>query len=80
MEDGDAFEMQYFDSRGVHRIYSIEFDGNELRIWRDVPGFAQRFSAELATDGATLPGLWQLDQGEGYNDDLAITYRRPPDA
>ena len=76
MEGGENCEMQYFDSRGVHRLYSVEFDGKELRISRDEPGFAQRFSAELAADGSTLPGLWQLDRGDGYSDDLAITYRR----
>lgn len=78
MEGRDDFEMQYFDSRGVHRVYSIEFDGEELRISRDAPGFAQRFSAALSDGGATLAGVWQLDQGEGYRDDLAITYRRAP--
>lgn len=80
MEGGDTIEMQYFDSRGVHRVYSIEFDGKELRIRRDAPGFAQRLNAELADDGSTLACVWQLDQGEGYRDDIAITYRRAPTA
>ena len=74
--EGDAdLSMQYFDSRGVHRVYAIGFDGNELTLERDVPGFAQRLSATLSGDGSTLSGVWQLDQGEGYKDDLAFTFR-----
>src|ERR1700680_1596962 len=42
MEGDQDLSMQYFDSRGVHRVYRIVFDGAELQIWRDEPGFAQR--------------------------------------
>ena len=76
MEGEDHLSMQYFDSRGVHRVYVIRFDGRELTLERDVPGFAQRCSATLGDDGSTLAGTWQLDEGEGYRDDLAFTYRR----
>ena len=73
--------MQYFDSRGVHRVYAVAFDGRELTLERDEPGFAQRLSATLSNDGATLEGVWQLNEGDqGYRDDLAITYRRASDA
>ncbi len=77
MEGEDDLSMQYFDSRGVHRIYRIAFDGAELRIWRDAPGFEQRLSAKLSADGSTLTGVWQLNEkGHGFRDDLAFTYRR----
>ena len=77
MEGEDDLSMQYFDSRGVHRVYAIAFDGNELTLERDAPGFAQRGSAKLSDDGSTLAGVWQLNEGDrGYRDDLAFTYRR----
>ena len=77
MEGEDGLSMQYFDSRGVHRVYAIGFDGRELTLERDAPGFAQRGSAELSDDGSTLAGVWQLNEDEqGYRDDLAFTYRR----
>ena len=79
MEDENDLSMQYFDSRGVHRVYAIGFDGSELTLARDVPGFAQRLSAKISDDGSTLAGVWQLNQdGHGYRDDLAFTYRRAP--
>ena len=77
MEDGSDVSMQYFDSRGVHRVYATGFDGRDLTLERDDPGFAQRASARLSDDGATLAGVWQLNQdNQGYRDDLGFTYRR----
>ena len=77
MEGESDLSMQYFDSRGVHRIYAIGFDGRELTLGRDVPGFAQRAGAKLSDDGSTLAGVWQLNEGgQGYRDDLAFTCRR----
>jgi hypothetical protein len=77
MEGGSDLSMQYFDSRGVHRVYAVRFDGKELTLARDDPGFAQRLTARLSVDGSTLTGVWQLNEGEqGYRDDLAFVFRR----
>lgn len=77
VEGENDLSMQYFDSRGVHRVYAIGFDGRELTLERDAPGFAQRCSAKLSDDGSTLAGAWQLNEDDqGYRDDLAFTYRR----
>lgn len=77
MEGEEELSMQYFDSRGVHRIYHISFDGAELRTWRDAPGFAQRLVAKLSDDGATITSVSQLNENDqGFRDDLAIIYRR----
>jgi hypothetical protein len=74
-EDGDGLVMEYFDSRGVRRTYAISLADGTLRIWRDQPGFDQRFSATLAHDVFT--GLWQLARTAGdWQDDLKVTYRR----
>jgi hypothetical protein len=79
MEGEEDLSMQYFDSRGVHRLYAVGFDGRVLTLERDVPGFGQRGSAQLSDDGSTLAGVWQLNEDDqGYRDDLAFTYRRVP--
>lgn len=76
-EAGDGLVMEYFDSRGVRRTYRISLDDGVLRIWRDDPAFAQRFSATLGGDA--FEGLWQLARTPGdWQDDLKVTYRRPP--
>ena len=74
-EDGDGLVMEYFDSRGVRRTYGISFEDGDLRIWRDDPTFAQRFSARPALEG--FEGLWQLAETPGeWKDDLKVAYRR----
>jgi hypothetical protein len=74
-EAGDGLVMEYFDSRGVRRTYRISFDDGVLRIWRDDPAFAQRFSATPSHD--TFEGAWQLARTAGdWHDDLKLTYRR----
>jgi hypothetical protein len=79
MEGENDLSMQYFDSRGVHRVYAIGFDGRELTLERDAPGFAQLCRARLSDDGSTLAGVWQLNEDDhGYRDDLAFTYRLAP--
>jgi hypothetical protein len=74
-EAGDGLVMEYFDSRGVRRTYGISLGDGMLRIWRDDPAFAQRFSATLGGD--VFEGLWQLAETPGaWQDDLKVTYRR----
>ena len=74
-EAGDGLAMEYFDSRGVRRTYVILLDGGVLRMWRDHPGFDQRFSATLGADA--FEGLWQLAEKPGdWQDDLKVVYRR----
>ena len=67
--------LEYFDSRGVRRTYAVSLDEGELRIWREAPGFDQRFAATLDPDA--FEGLWQLARTQGdWRDDLKMTYHR----
>ena len=77
-DDGDGpLSMHYYDSRGVHRVYSLEMSEGVLRIARDAPGFSQRLEARVADGGDTFGGVWQLSRDdETWDDDLEITYRR----
>jgi hypothetical protein len=74
-EAGDGLVMEYFDSRGVRRTYRASLDDGVLRLWRDQPGFAQRFFATLGDDD--FEGLWQLARTpDDWRDDLRVRYRR----
>jgi hypothetical protein len=74
-EEGDGLLMEYFDSRGVRRTYNISLDDGVLRIWRDQPGFDQRFEATLAPD--VYEGTFQLAETPGeWLDDMTVVYRR----
>jgi hypothetical protein len=74
-EQGDELVMEYFDSRGVRRTYSVSLEGGVWRIWRNQTGFDQRFSATLGDD--SFEGLFQLAETPGeWQDDMKVTYRR----
>lgn len=74
-ETGDGLVMEYFDSRGVRRTYRVSLEDGVLRISRDHPSFAQRFTASLGRD--RFDGRWQLARKAGdWKDDLEVIYRR----
>jgi hypothetical protein len=74
-----TLSMHYFDSRGVHRVYEVSLSEGVWKIWRDAPGFSQRFTGTFGDDSRTISGLWELSRdGSSWDDDLEITYRRVP--
>ena len=74
LEDG-LLSAQYFDSRGVHRVYGVSMSDGVLRMWRDEPGFSQRLDATVGDDA--IVGVWELSRdGETWAEDLRITFRR----
>ena len=74
-ETGDGLVTEYFDSRGVRRTYRASLDDGVLRLWREEPGFDQRFSAVLGPE--RFEGLWELAERPGeWQSDLRVAYRR----
>jgi hypothetical protein len=74
-EAGEGLVAEYFDSRGVRRTYGVSLDDGVLRMWRDDPEFAQRFSATLGHE--RFEGQWQLAETPGeWKDDVRVIYRR----
>ena len=67
--------IEYFDSRRVRRPCGVSLVDGVLRMWRDAPGFDQRFCATLGCDA--FEGLWQLAETPGdWPDELKVSYRR----
>ena len=74
-EGGDGLVMEYFDSRGVRRTYGVSVEDGVWRMWRQQPGFDQRFCAKPGGD--VVEGVWELAETPGdWQDDLKVTYRR----
>ena len=72
-----GLRMHYFDSRGVFRIYEMRMADGAWQIWRDAPGFSQRFTGIFTDGGDTIEGRWELCRDDiHWDDDLAITFRR----
>ena len=75
--EAGELSMHYFDSRGVHRVYGVSFEGGVWRMWRNEPGFSQRFTGTLDEEGNTIEGLWKLSRDDTtWDDDLKVAFRR----
>jgi hypothetical protein len=76
--DADTGEcsMLYFDERGVSRRYLVALRDDRWQWWRDAPGFAQRFTAELVDGGARMVGRGEMNRGDHWEPDLQLTYTR----
>ena len=76
MIDG-KLSMQYFDTRGVHRVLAVSLSEGAWRFSRDGSDFSQRFTGTFSDDSDTITGLSEISEdGSTWDDDLAITYRR----
>ena len=71
------YSMLYFDERGVSRIFAMTFNDNVWKLWRDEPGFRQRFTGTIADDSNTIIGVSELStDGSTWERDLELTYTR----
>jgi hypothetical protein len=78
-ETDEGLVSHYFDSRGVHRIYRLAIDDRTWRLWREEPGFNQRFTGSLDATGDRIDGLWEASSdGSTWEPDLGITFIRRP--
>jgi hypothetical protein len=74
---GDEFTMLYADGRNVHRVYRMTLADREWRVWREAPGFNQRFIGTISADGDTIDGQWEMSEdGSTWNVDFELTYTR----
>ncbi len=57
----------------------MSFNDGTWQMWRDTPGFSQRFTAEVTPGQAEITGSWQksADGGTTWEHDFKVRYRRP---
>ncbi len=71
------FFMLYFDERGVSRQYETSLQDNIWKMWRNAPGFSQRFTGRIVDNGSTIIGEWELSRDDStWPKDLELTYKR----
>jgi hypothetical protein len=67
----------YTDARGVFRIYRMRLTDAAWAMWRDAPGFNQRFTADITDGGDIIRGQWQTSEdGREWHPDFDLVYRR----
>lgn len=66
-----------FDSRGIFRIYQMSLSDGIWKMWRDEPGFFQRFTGKFSSDGNSIAGTWERSSDNVFWElDFAGTYTR----
>jgi hypothetical protein len=70
-----TFTQHYYDSRGVARTYQMTLDRGVWKLWREAPGFWQRYTAVISGDGTTITGAWEGSaDGREWKHDFGLTY------
>jgi hypothetical protein len=77
-DDSDApLAQHYFDSRGVYRIMKMSLRDGTWKVWREEPGFSQRFTGKFSRDGKTIKVLGELSKdGVKWERDFEQTYTK----
>ena len=76
-EPGGALRQHYFDSRGIARVYEMSLRDGVWKLWRESPGFSQRFTGPFGDDGKTITGSWEKSSdGANWEHDFDLTYTR----
>jgi hypothetical protein len=75
----DEYAMLYADARAVFRIYRMRLTDDMWTVWRDAPGFFQRFIASFPND-MTIRGRWEASKdGTAWEPDFEMVYRKRGD-
>lgn len=65
--------MIYYDSRGVSRIYKMSFADNIWKLWRDAPGFNQKFEGVVSNNGNIIDASWyKMEDDKTWVHDFSI--------
>lgn len=76
-DSAETYGMLYFDSRGVSRIYQMSLRGDVWKLWRDFPGFSQRFSGTFNDDRSLITARWEKSSdGSNWELDFKLTYTK----
>lgn len=73
----EKYRQHYFDSRGVSRVYEMSLRDGVWKLWRQSPGFSQRFMGTFGDGGNTITGFWEKSgDGSTWEHDFDLTYTK----
>lgn len=76
-DKAETYCMLYFDSRGVSRIYQMSFRDGVWKLWRDFPGFSQRFVGTFSHDHKVITARWETsNDGSNWELDFNLKYTK----
>jgi hypothetical protein len=76
-ESTETYCIVYYDSRGVSRVYQMSLFDGVWKMWREAPGFSQRFSGAFGDNGQTITGRWERSSdGVHWEHDFDLMYKK----
>lgn len=76
-ESAPTYTVFYYDARHVSRIYAMIFSEREWKMWREEPGFWQRFEGRISEDGKTITAHWDKSpDNTTWEHDFDVTYMK----
>ena len=72
----DAYQLFYYDQRGVSRIFGMTFDGKRWSFFREDKDFYQRFTAHITAKRIEAAAEASDDKGKTWRKDFNMTYIR----
>ena len=75
------YTVLYYDARKVSRVYEMSFAEGVWKMWRNAPGFSQRYEGKMSADGNAIRADWEKSvDGKQWEHDFSITYTRRNEA
>jgi hypothetical protein len=76
-ESTPNYSVLYYDNRKVSRVYEMSFSDGAWKMWRNSPGFSQRFEGKFSKDGNTITARWEKSSdGSTWEHDFDVVYTR----
>ncbi len=76
-ESTPNYTVLYYDSRTVSRVYGMSFSESVWKMWRESPGFWQRYEGTVSYDGKTITARWEKSaDGTQWEHDFDVTYTK----
>ncbi len=76
-ESAPDYMVFYYDSRSVSRVYGMSFLEGVWKMWRNAPGFCQRYEGMVSEDGKTVAGRWEKSSdGARWEHDFDVRYTK----
>ncbi len=76
-ESVSNYTVLYYDARRVSRVYEMSFADGLWKMWRQAPGFWQRFEGTVSDSGTTITAHWEKSpDGTAWEHDFDVTYTK----
>ena len=76
-ESAPNYIVFYYDSRSVSRVYEMSFSQGVWKMWRNAPGFSQRYEGTISADGQIITARWEKSSdGATWEHDFDLTYTK----